>query len=229
MFMSLHNKKMLALLLMVVSLSFPTGKRVAQESAVSMSGRHIMIFEAGYGSLTMNYFFGVENSSEASQRQKIPIVYPMRMVHLQPVAQLSTEELVFDEQLGRMVVHKEFEPGVSVLAVRFQVPAGSRRQTVHLDVPDSLPSLALLSGGGIHIEAKGFKDGVPEDLAGSRLRGQISQQPVESGLFEVHLERLPEDRRWFYYLAAGVAAALMLMSVARVLREKSLRKVAINA
>ena len=134
---------------------------MAQESVVNMSGRHIMIFEAGYGSLTLNYFFGVENSSEVSQRQKIPIVYPMRMVHLQPVAQLSKEELVFDEQLGRMVVYKEFEPGVSVLAVRFQVPAGSRRQTVRLDIPASLSSFALLSGGGIHIEAKGFKDGVP--------------------------------------------------------------------
>ena len=52
----------------------------------------------------------------------------------------------------------------------------------------------------------------PEDLAGSRLTGQISQQPVESGVFDVHLGGLPEDRSWFYYLAAGVAAGLMLVS-----------------
>lgn len=183
-----------------------------EPKSLRLSPRGMIIVEPSMGKVMMSYFFGVVNPQSQPVFARVAIMYPKRMLSLQPVVGLSEVDIVFDDQHAQLVVAKEFSPGTHVHAVRFVVDGGSRSLEVLWELPQMISSLSVMRSAqyDFHIESSQWHQGIPQDLEQSEFVG-ITRKEVPSGELSIVLKGMPEDRR--RYLALGVVFAVIMMIV----------------
>jgi hypothetical protein len=180
-------------------------------ATVALTVRHIVVVTADMESIFGHYYFAVQNRSAEPQRFSFPIMLPQETIDFRAQDGFAQEDLQIEG--NKVVLSKEFPPGLTLLGINFQsrVAAFADDHLTFVMAPEIKEfSLAVLRSSGLELKGENFHEGLPHMLQSSTYRGIVSTEFSSGQKMQVVVQGVPKERNYLYFVAAIFAVFLLL-------------------
>lgn len=176
-------------------------------SEVRLADRHMVMIEPGIERVGGSYMFGVKNSGAKAVQFTVELLLPKETVDFGPQDGLAKEDLILSDE-GRVVVDKEFPPGLTIMSVGFYASVDAPQGELTFPVSSELAELSFLTRGDAGLKADGFMQRAPSMLPGKNLKGIMATDVPVSKVIKLSVTGVREGRSSFIYL--GIIFSIIL-------------------
>lgn len=186
---------------------------VESNGEMSIADRHMIMIQPGVDQVIGSYMFGVKNPSTKPQTFSFELFLPKETLDFGPQDGLKKEDLQLNSE-GKVIVSKEFAPGLNILSVGFMAKVDPSEQSISFNSSYDLQELSFLTNDpAVSLKADGLEEGVPSMLTGNRFKGIISNKVIQSGKkVVVSILGLPKGRADFQTTGILFGAILVVFA-----------------
>ena len=187
-------------------------------SAAELGKKHILLLRTGLDSIWGEYIFSVQNEKQTAIKAAVPLLLPQETVDFRANEGALDAELQLDNN-GKVVLHKEFATGASIVSVLFRSNAEQGNGILTFVSERELTSLALMYEKSMQLEADTglFSSKQSKEIEHDNFTMIQTQAPIKAGkTIVLRVSGIPQGRSMLHLYASIFAAILIVGAVVGV-------------